>query len=242
MNELSPSVSGSVSGEAFQNCASMTSREIAKLTGKQHKHVLRDIDAILATLSPELGLGFKTSTYRDATGKSNRQFEMDRDSSYCVVAGYDANARMRIVKRWQELEAKALKPALPDFTNPAEAARAWASEYEHKQAALAQLEAAQPAIEFHARVGDSGSLHSIDEVAKALHAPPMKFRKLLKTDICLFRKDGLPKQDFINRGYVRVVEKILPHTGRPYPQTFFTGKGFEWVQRKIDHTLLGAEV
>lgn len=33
-------------------------------------------------------------------------FVMDRDSTYCLVAGYDANARMRIIKRWQELESK----------------------------------------------------------------------------------------------------------------------------------------
>lgn len=91
---------------------SMTSREIAEITGKQHKHVLRDIDAILETLSPELGLGFKSSTYKDSSGKENRQFELDRDSAYCVVAGYDANARMKIIKRWQELEAAATNGAM----------------------------------------------------------------------------------------------------------------------------------
>jgi Rha family phage regulatory protein len=86
------------------NAVSMTSREIAELTGKQHKHVLRDIDDVLKVLSPELGLGFKSSTYVDSTGKSNRQFELDKDSTICLIAGYDANARMRIIKRWQELE------------------------------------------------------------------------------------------------------------------------------------------
>lgn len=37
--------------------------------------------------------------------------------------------------RWQELESQASKPppALPDFTNPAEAARAWALQYEQTQ-------------------------------------------------------------------------------------------------------------
>jgi phage regulator Rha-like protein len=51
-----------------------------------------------------LGLGFKSSTYIDSTGKSNRQYEMDRDSTFCVITGYDINARMRIIKRWRELE------------------------------------------------------------------------------------------------------------------------------------------
>lgn len=83
----------------------MSSREIAELTGKRHRDVLRDIDNLLESLSADLRLGFKSSTYKDSTGKDNRMFQMDRDSSYCLVAGYDANARMRIIKRWQELEA-----------------------------------------------------------------------------------------------------------------------------------------
>lgn len=100
MNELS----------ILENNPTMTSREIAELTGKRHCDVLRDIDSLLETLNADLRLGFKTSTYKDSSGKENRQFEMDRDSSYCVVAGYDANSRMRIIKRWQELEAANARP------------------------------------------------------------------------------------------------------------------------------------
>lgn len=85
--------------------ATMTSREIAELTGKRHDHVLRDIDRLLETLSPDLGNGFKSNTYVSGDPpREYRQFILDRDSTYCLVAGYDANARMRIIKRWQELE------------------------------------------------------------------------------------------------------------------------------------------
>lgn len=82
----------------------ITSREIAELTGKLHHHVLRDIDNLVSELQPNLVAGFKSSTYIDNSGKSNRQYELDRDSTYCLMAGYDANSRMRIIKRWQELE------------------------------------------------------------------------------------------------------------------------------------------
>ncbi|SEL25862.1 antA/AntB antirepressor family protein [Nitrosovibrio tenuis] len=49
-----------------------------------------------------------------------------------------------------ECEKRAKTPvlSLPDFANPAVAARAWAEQYEAKQAALVQLEAAKPAVEF----------------------------------------------------------------------------------------------
>jgi len=97
-----------------QNTMTMTSREIAELTGKRHCDVLRDIDNLIESLNADLRLGFKSSTYEDSTGKSNRKYEMDRDSSMCVVSGYDANARMKIIKRWQELEAQ----SAPGFAIP----------------------------------------------------------------------------------------------------------------------------
>lgn len=83
---------------------SMTSREIAELTGKRHDHVLRDVDNLVKTLSPDLGKGFETSVYLDSNNVERRQYILDRDSTFCLVSGYDANARMRIIKRWQELE------------------------------------------------------------------------------------------------------------------------------------------
>jgi len=84
--------------------ATMTSKEIATLTGKTHKNVLRDIDVVLKSLSSDMSLGFKSSTYKDISGKTNRMFDLDKDSSLCLISGYDANIRMIIIKRWQELE------------------------------------------------------------------------------------------------------------------------------------------
>ena len=105
--------------EIVKAVKTMTSREVAELTGKDHAKVLRDIDTLLESLNPEMALGFKSTTYKDVTGKSNRMFEMDHDSSVCLVTGYDVNARMKVIKRWQELEqnvpvAKTLSSVLKD--------------------------------------------------------------------------------------------------------------------------------
>lgn len=42
---------------------SMSSKEIAELTGKKHFHVIRDIEALLESLNPDLDSGFKSTTY-----------------------------------------------------------------------------------------------------------------------------------------------------------------------------------
>ena len=86
------------------NQLTMSSLDIAELTGKRHDNVLRDIDTMLAALSSEMKAGFKSSTYLDGSGKPNRLVVMDKDSTICLVSGYDANARMSIIKRWQEFE------------------------------------------------------------------------------------------------------------------------------------------
>ena len=83
----------------------MTSKEIAELTGKEHRNVLRDIDVLLETLDSNLSNGFIPSTYESGDPpRAYRMYRLDRDATLCLVAGYDANARMRIIKRWQELE------------------------------------------------------------------------------------------------------------------------------------------
>ena len=90
----------------------MTSREIAELTGKSHNHVMRDIRAMMEELeeSPNLDSVCKSTTYTGSNGQSYNQYELDKDTCLTLLLGYDAVARMKVVKRWQELEAKVQKP------------------------------------------------------------------------------------------------------------------------------------
>jgi hypothetical protein len=46
-----------------------------------------------------------------------------------LATGYSVELRAKIIDRWIELEAET-GPAIPNFSNPAAAARAWAEQYE----------------------------------------------------------------------------------------------------------------
>ena len=46
-----------------------------------------------------------------------------------MLTGYSVVLRRKVIARWHELEA-ATTPAIPNFSNPAAAARAWAEQYE----------------------------------------------------------------------------------------------------------------
>ncbi|WP_022982013.1 Rha family transcriptional regulator [Ideonella sp. B508-1] len=120
----------------------MSSREIADLTGKLHAHVLRDIRSMLDDLGEaESKFG---SSYVDGTGRTLPLFNLPHRETMILVMGYSIPMRARVVDRWQELEEAAKGPALPNFGSPAEAARAWALEFERAEE-QARLVAAQAA-------------------------------------------------------------------------------------------------
>jgi anti-repressor protein len=80
----------------------MTSREIADLTGKQHKHVLEDARNMLEQLGIH-SAGF-SAQYKDSTGRALPMFTLPKDLTITLVSGYSAPLRHRIVTRWAELE------------------------------------------------------------------------------------------------------------------------------------------
>ncbi|AMA46266.1 Rha family transcriptional regulator [Pseudomonas alabamensis] len=110
----------------------MSSLEIAELTGKAHKHVLADIRSMLTDL--EIDWAELSAQYKDSTGRSLPCFNLDREMTDTLLTGYSAKMRLAVIKRWRELEAQ-VALALPDFTNPVAAARAWADQVEQKQEA-----------------------------------------------------------------------------------------------------------
>lgn len=124
----------------------MSSREIAELTGKEHKHVKRDIEVMLSQLGED---GSKFGRiYFDSINRKQTEYLLPKRETLILVSGYSVVLRSRIIDRWQELEAQvaAQVAALPNFSNPAEAARAWAEQYEKAKAAETALIEAQPKI------------------------------------------------------------------------------------------------
>jgi Rha family phage regulatory protein len=81
----------------------MSSLEIAALTGKEHSDVLKDIRRILE--EAEIGLGGFTSSYKNSQNKEQPCFNLPRRECDLVVSGYSVKYRLAIIDRWQELEA-----------------------------------------------------------------------------------------------------------------------------------------
>ena len=85
------------------NSPKMTSREIAELTGKQHGHVMRDIEIMLEQLGEGLN-GYIQIWRHPQNGQQYREYALDREHTECLVTGYSASLRMKVIKRLHELE------------------------------------------------------------------------------------------------------------------------------------------
>lgn len=97
------------------NELTMSSREISTLTGKKHYNVMRDIELLAEQL--ELDASKFEHIYTDSQNRQQAEYLIDKDTCLCLVAGYNAKLRLKIIKRWQELE-QADTPTAPQPVQP----------------------------------------------------------------------------------------------------------------------------
>lgn len=188
----------------------MSSREVAELTGKQHSNVMRDIREMTEDLTnSELNWCVESASYIGGDGRTYPMYEMDKETTICLLTGYSAAARMKVIQRWQVLENGAV-PALPQTY--AQALRALAQESEQKELLQLQLAEARPAVEFYAQVAESKDAMPVGEAAKLLGVGPNNlFEFLRQQKIFMDGRGGqhrnMPYQQYLDAGYFAVVEK-----------------------------------
>ena len=124
---------------------------------------------------------------------------------------------------------------LPDFSNPAEAARAWAKEYEEKQKALAQVTEMKPKAEFYDDVTGSTDTIDIGSVAKVLNIPNMGRNKLFSflREKKVLNKRNEPYQEYVDKGYFRQIETSWEHNGTTHInlKTVVFQKGVDYIRQ-----------
>lgn len=121
----------------------MTSLEIAEVTGKQHFNVMRDIRSILEQGVNEIN--FELVEYKDKKGEARPMYQLTKKGCLILASGYDALLREKIINRWEELETKeASMIKVP--TTFAEALRLAADQAEQIEAQQKLLEATSKEI------------------------------------------------------------------------------------------------
>jgi len=165
----------------------MSSREIAELTGKDHKNVLRTLRGLI---EQNLVAQIEPLKY-EYRGQYFDYFNLDKRDSLVLVARLSPEFTAAIVDRWQELE-KSNKPSIPQTY--AEALQLAADQAK-------QLEEAKPKLEVYDALADRKGDVSTTILAKQLGITAIKLNKLLREHGIKWQKADLPKagyQDWFN--------------------------------------------
>lgn len=208
----------------------MSSREIAELVDSRHDSVRRTVERLA-----ERGVIALPPLVEKATaGRPSAEYVFSGDQgkrdSIIVVAQLSPEFTARLVDRWQELES-ANRVQLPDFTNPAESARAWAEQYELRTIAQQALAIAAPKVEFVDRYVENNGTLTFRQVAKLLKANERVLRQLLINGHVMYRLNGVmtPYQNHIDAGRFEVKTGTSERNNHAFAQARFTPKGVQWI-------------
>lgn len=205
----------------------MTSREIADLTGKQHAHVMRDINSMFTELdiNPE---GYLHFWIHPQNGQQYPEFRLDREHTECLITGYSAILRMKVIKRLHELEQS--QPAKIPQTF-AEALRLAAEMEEEKERLQLQLTEAAPKVAFVDRYVTATGSMTFRQVAKLLEAKEPELRLFLLDSRIMYRLNGVmtPYSQHIEAGRFEVRTGTTTDSNYAFSQSRFTAKGVQWI-------------
>jgi len=216
---------------------SMSSLEIAELTGKRHDNVVTDIETMFEELDVYAPDFSGTQTY----GNNNTRtvYNLNEELTLTLVSGYNVKMRSAIIKRWQELEAN-VPLSLEDMTVIVlEGQKKKILELENK------IEEDRPVTEFGKAISQSAGTCKVGDWVKAINdSGDISIGRNKAFDLLRRKgylgKDNMPYQSKIEQGLFQVKESMVVSDTRTL-QIFtplLTGKGQMFLAGKFKEWLL----
>jgi phage antirepressor YoqD-like protein len=179
----------------------MSSREIAELTGSSHDNVLKTVRALVAK-----GVVSSNDTpyVHPQNGQIYREFLLSQRDTLVVVSGYSVELRAKIIDRWQELETQFSQFQIP--ATYAEALQAAADQARDNQSLRLVILDQAPKVAAIKRLAAAGGAICITDTAKQLQIQPARLFAWLEQHRWIFRRKGSKRwvayQPRITAGYM----------------------------------------
>ena len=141
----------------------MSSRDIAELTGKEHKHVLRDCLTIFEELDLD-PMGYAQNWTHPQNGQTYTEYLLPKDLVETLITGYSIKLRYQVIQRLHELE-NLLKPEVMLPHDLPTALRALADTHEQLQKAQFEREIA---IKTKAHISDKKTATAMATASNAV--------------------------------------------------------------------------
>ena len=188
----------------------ISSREIAELTGKRHDHVLRDCDVLNQNYEslqlPKIGFSLISRQLPNGGSKDERCYFLTKMQTLDLMTGYKVELRIKVNRRWEELEKQQPKHKLPQTYKEALIELLW--KVEENEKLQAENKIMLPKAEFYDEVAGSDSLIDMKEVAKVLNFKNVGRNKLFEflRNKSVLMRDNIPYQKYVDCGYFKVIE------------------------------------
>lgn len=217
----------------------MSSIEIAELTGKPHNDVLKAIRTMEPAWKKVNGGNFSLVEYKDAKGEMRPCYGLTKTECLYVATKFNDEARAKLIIRWEHLEKeKRTGNALPG--NYLEALRSLVESEEQKQQLqiqneiqLERLKIAAPKVEYFDRTLMAKNTISTTVIAKELGMSAVTLNKKLK-EMGIQYKVGstwVLTAKYQNMGYTETstYTETTDEETRSYISTVWTQKGREFI-------------
>lgn len=190
----------------------MSSIEIAELTGKRHADVMRDARKLESAYTQVYGneRNFALVDYKDKKGETRPMFALTKSQALFVVSGYNAVLRAAIQNRWEELEAAQFN--VP--TTFKDALLLAAKQQEAIELQAEELKKLEPKVFLHDQLMATHDSVSVADFAKVLHIGRntlwAKFREyqfMMQGKHC-----KKPYQKYVDRGLFVLVERTVSYS------------------------------
>lgn len=207
----------------------MSSREIADLTGKDHDNVRRDIK----NMAEGLSLSFEEKSEPSSGGRPSKVFLLPKRECLILVSGYNIELRARIIDRWMELEAGISAQRLViDPSDP----KVMLAVFDHLQKQVAEKDAiiavqSEKVRQLDRLAAADGSM-CLRDAAKTLNVRPKDLNAFMSARRWIYKRAG-------NANWIAYQDKIQAGLMEHIDHPFFDDQGRERISTRAHVTAKG---
>jgi Rha family phage regulatory protein len=217
--------------QLLNNEVTMTSLDVAEMTGKRHDNVMSDIRNEIEQLE-KTGINslliFKESNYTNERGREYQRYTFGMEGALQLGARYSAETRFKMIQHIKKLEQEKQKPQLPQDYK--QALQHLLLEVEKNEQLQLEVKELKPLADYTQRILQNKSLVTITQIAKDYGLSGRVLNKILNELGIQYKQSEqwLLYKKYQDSGYVHSTTMDIVHkdgTEEVKMQTKWTQKG-----------------